>query len=114
MFAIGPVIVIWGGRLSGGLLFVSGTTQLWPMPPSFAQELHAMFLCVAAMVPLTIGEFIAFYLAMLKSVPRNGRGVARAATLQHHTFMVFRDGAASIGRVFRATVGGRRVAVRTR
>jgi hypothetical protein len=107
VFAVTPMMVVWFGRVSGGLMFVSGTSQLLPIPPppSIIQELHAMFLWIAAMVPLTIGEFIAAYLMMLKAAPINPSGIDVVAKLQHQVFDVFRDGADSITKIFKATAG---------
>jgi hypothetical protein len=101
------MMVVWFGRVSGGLMFVSATSQLFPIPPppSIIQELHAMFLWIAAMVPLTIGEFIAAYLVMLKAAPINPSGIDVVAKLQHQVFDVFKDGAGSIAKIFKATAG---------
>jgi hypothetical protein len=61
----GAVIAMWGGRIAFAAFLFSGGSHLWPVPPALDQELHALFVCFAAMVPLAIGEFIAAYLAML-------------------------------------------------
>jgi hypothetical protein len=63
----GAMIAMWGGR-SGSVAFLfSGVTHLlvWPPPPNLEHGLQALFLTVVAMVFLSIGEFVAVYLAML-------------------------------------------------
>jgi hypothetical protein len=107
VFAVSAVMVVWIGRVSGVLMLVSGTAQLFPIPPppSIIQGLNAMYFSIAAMVPLTIGEFIAAYLVMLKAAPINPSGIDVVAKLQHQAFDVFRDGADSITKIFKATAG---------
>lgn len=101
----GSILAIWGGRLSATLLFVSGASHLWPPPPAIDQELHTMFLFVAAMVPLTIGEFVAFYVGVLEITPKNGRGLLQARTLQNETFSLLREGAATLEKIINAALG---------
>jgi hypothetical protein len=101
----GSIIAIWVGRLSAALLVCSGASHLWPPPPPLYQELHTMFLCVAALVPLTIAEFIAFYVAMLEMAPKTSPGLKQVRELQHQAFSPFRDGAAAIKQIYDATVG---------
>jgi hypothetical protein len=79
----GSLFAIWGGRSSAALLFFSGATHLSPpLPPPWDQEMHAMVLFVAAMVPLTIGEFIAFYFGVLDVTSKDAEGVRQVKTLQ--------------------------------
>jgi hypothetical protein len=102
-------MVVWFGRLSGGVMFLVGTSQVLPIPPppSMWQGLSALFLSMTAMVPITIGEFIAVYLAMLKTIPINPRGIDDAARLQRQVFDLLNNAANSIGKLFSATTGPR-------
>jgi hypothetical protein len=92
----GSLFAIWGGRLTAALLFISGATHLWPPPPPWDQEIHTMILFVASMVPLSIGEFIAFYFAVLDVTPKNAKGLRQVKTLQHETFSLFNEGVSAL------------------
>jgi hypothetical protein len=107
VFAVSPVMAVWFGRVTGGLLLVSGASQVLPIPPSplITEELHAMLLCIASLVPITIGEYVAFNLAILKAIPIDPRSIDVARKLQRQTFEVFRDGADSITKLMHATYG---------
>jgi hypothetical protein len=100
---IGSILAIWVGRFSAALLFFAGASHLWPPPPPLDQEIHTMFLSVAAMVPLTIGEFIAFYVGMLEVTPKNTKGLRQAKELQHETFSVLHEGADAIRKLLKST-----------
>jgi hypothetical protein len=92
----GSLFAIWGGRFTAGLLFVSGATHLWPAPPAWDQEIHTMILFVASMVPLSIGEFIAFYFAVLAGTPKNAKGLRQVKSLQHETFSLLNESVSAL------------------
>jgi hypothetical protein len=85
-------------------LFFSGITHLWPLPPSLPEEMHALFLWVAAMVFLTMGEFVACHLAMLSLVSKNPKDWQKVRNIERQTFSVFRDGVAAIKNIYEGTI----------
>ena len=72
-----------------------------PPPPALEQELHALFICFAAMVPLVIGEFIAAYLAMLATTSQ----LADVQKLQGAVLGLLTDAPDTVKKMFGSTVG---------
>jgi hypothetical protein len=80
----GALIAAWMGRLGGVSVFLAGTATLWPPPPpTTTTTLAALPIYLGAMVILTIGEFIAFYVEVLDHLPKNPDGVADAKKIQN-------------------------------
>jgi hypothetical protein len=83
MIPSGALMAAWFGRLGSAIIFVANTATLWPPPPpTITAELAALPVYLGAIVILTIGEFIAFYLAVLDHLPRDKEGVADAGKIQ--------------------------------
>jgi len=103
MNAFGATMVVWGGRIASGIVFFSGATLLWPPPPQAQNIPYALGIFLGAMVPLTIGEFIAFYLLVLNTIPKDVKGVVVAKKLQREAIAGIGDAAATIKKIVQAT-----------
>jgi hypothetical protein len=106
----GAMIAMWGGRCACAAFLVSGGSHLIPPPAPLPQELHALFLCSVAMVPLVTGEFIAAYLAMLATTtataqPSLANRLADVQALQQAVRGLLTDVPKTIKEMFKATVG---------
>jgi hypothetical protein len=101
-FTTGSLMAMWAGRLMCAIVFLSGTVQLLPPPtkPTTGAVLAAIGIYLAAMVFLTIGEFIAFYLAVLATLPTNITGVSQAQTVQAQIFDLISKAATSFKNIF--------------
>ena len=97
----GAIMAMWGGRIVFAAFLLSGGSHLWPLPPALEQELHALFICFAAMVPLAIGEFIAAYLAMLATTSQ----LADVQKLQGAVIGLLTDAPDTLKKMFGSTVG---------
>jgi len=66
---LGAMIAVWVGRAQTAILSVLAVLHLWPPPPPPPLSVvEASMVMIVAMVPLTIGEFIAAYLRVLSEI----------------------------------------------
>jgi hypothetical protein len=99
-------MVVVVGRVSGLLLFLAGGAHIvWPLPPPILEVMYALFLFLAAFVPVAIAEFIAFDLAVLKNLPKDPVGLVQAKKVRLETFAGIGDAATSLKKTYQATVG---------
>jgi hypothetical protein len=101
----GSLMAMWGGRVASTIVFLSGTAQLWPPPPGAPAVLVALGVYLAAMVMLIIGEFIAFYLAVLDQLPKDIKGVAEAKKVQSQAIEMITKAATGARDIIRTTGG---------
>ena len=104
MIGIGSLMAAWVGRTVCGAFVCAGILHLVPPPPPPAtEELHAMFVCLAAMIPLATGEIVAVYLGLVSTASniKNRAGRARELKiLQRAIFQVITDAASTISQIF--------------
>ena len=106
----GAIIATWGGRSGFAAFLVSGGTYLWPPPPALSHELQAVFLGLVAMAFLSLGEFVAAYLAMLATTTATPSGpgpdqLAKVQQIQRALFDLLAELPETLKKIFKATVG---------
>jgi len=104
------MFAMWGGRLASAAFLFSGGSHLWPPPPPLGNELEALFLWLVALVFLTIGEFVAAYLAMLAATSRGAASagsdqIDKVRHLQSAVFDLLGQAPDMIKKMFKATTG---------
>jgi hypothetical protein len=109
VFSSGAAMVVLFGRGSGLLLFgAGGAHMLVPFPPKPIEVMVALFLFLAALIFVSVADFLAFYLGVLKGIPRTARGLADAKKVRIETFASFREAADGLKTIYRATIGANR------
>jgi hypothetical protein len=106
----GSMFAMWGGRLASAAFLFSGGSHLWPPPPALGNELEALFLWLVALVFLSIGEFVAAYLAMLAATTRGAAlagsdQIDKVRHLQSAVFDLLGQAPDMIKKMFKATIG---------
>src|SRR5258708_3712606 len=99
-------MVVMVGRGSGLLLFGAGGAHIVSAyPPEIQHVMYALFFFLAAFVPVTIAEFVAFDLAVLKNLPRDPSGLIESKKVRLETFAGLREAAILIKKMHQALVG---------
>jgi hypothetical protein len=105
MVSSGSLLVVTVGRGAGLLLFGAGGAHIVSaFPPPMLDVMYALFFFLAAFVPLTIAEFIAFDLAVLRNLPKDSSGLVEAKKVRLETFAGIRDAATSLKNMYQTVV----------
>ena len=109
MVGIGSIVAAGVGRLACAAIVAAGGSHLLPPPPPpIHEEMHAMFLFLAAMVPLATGEVIAGYLNLISITAKVKNRKARLRelkTVQRSMFGALTVSANAVKSIFTRTVG---------
>jgi hypothetical protein len=106
MFSSGAAMVVLFGRGSGLLLFGAGGAHIVrPFPPAILDVMDALFLFLAALVFVCVADFLAFYLGVLKGVPRTAKGLADAKKIRLETFASVGEAAHRLKEIYSVLIG---------